>query len=279
MVDSSFAPEKVQAIYRATAHLQFCDFSAIDIKDRLALATVAAGLRPLGVLEGDGVQLERIRDVLVNEGLHTVVSKSVWLRKERQIAEYPLLRLLDEVQSPTKGQQVLWFYTNSFDRRQLKAHVLTKKDAGVLLGYPICCVEFQLAVDTKLDIAFLHGLIAKVGSDERSIRRALEEDVGVEMPDSMHQWTNISRTETQFPFVMHIACDSCLDSETSLSAKLNASYGQLAQGIDTAFHQLILQIQSLSATLRMVADDETNSRVLNQIDQLHRIAYPSIRRK
>src|ERR1700683_3943629 len=141
MLNSRFNLEQARAAYRATSHLQLCDFPAIDIKDRLGLATVTAGLRPLGVLEGDGVQLERMRDILVSHGLHTLVSKSVWSRKVRHLDQYPMLRLLDEVQTPTKGMQVLWFCVNPDDRKQVKAQQLTKKDAGILLGYPDCCVE------------------------------------------------------------------------------------------------------------------------------------------
>jgi hypothetical protein len=276
---NSFTTEKAQAIYKATKHLQFGDFAAIDVKDRLALATVAAGLRPIGVLEGEGVQLERIRDVLVDQGFHTLVSKSVWSRKERQLDGYPLLRLLDEMWTPTKGQRVLWFCANSDDRRQLKAHLLTKKDAGILLGYPSCCVEFELEIDTKFDVAFLNALIAKVGSDEQSLRRALKEDVGVEIPDDIPKLKNISRTDAQFPFVMHIACDACLGSETSPSTRINVSYEALAQHIDPAFHALMLQVRTLCANLRLASDDKTNDEIRGQIEQLHRTAYPSIRRK
>ena len=271
--------EKARTLHQATRHLQFCEIDTIDIKDRLALATVAAGLRPLGVLEGDGVQRERIRDILVSHGLHTLVSRSVWTRKERRLDQYPLLRLLDEVKTPTKGQRVLWFCASSDDRRQLKTCVLTKKDAGVLLGYPHCCVEFEVDIDARFDVAFLNAVIAKVGSDERSILGALKEDVAVDIPDDIPKLQNISRTDAQFPFVLHVACDSCLDSETSPSAKLNASYETLARAVDPSFLELILQVRTLSGTLRLAIDDKENERVRSQIDQLHRTAYPLIRRK
>ena len=88
----------------------------------------------MGVLEGEGAQLEHIRDILVDHGLHTLVCRSVWSRKERNLADYPLLRLLDEVQTPTQQQRVLWFCANPDDRALLKGQGPTKKDAGILLG-------------------------------------------------------------------------------------------------------------------------------------------------
>ena len=83
----------------------------------------------------------------------------------------------------------------------------------------------------------------------------------------------------EFPFVMHIAGDSCLDSETSPSAKLNASYEALARDVDPVLHGLLLQVRTPCATLRLASDDNMNDKVSNQIDQLDRIAYPLIRRK
>jgi len=78
---------------------------------------------------------------------------------------------------------------------------------------------------------------------------------------------------------MDIAWDSWVDSETSPSAKLNASYEALARDVDRVLHGLLLQVRALCATLRLASDDNMNDRVSNQIDQLHRIAYPLIRRK
>jgi hypothetical protein len=273
--------ERAQAVYHATKHLQFCDIAAIDIKDRLGLGTVAAGLRPLGVLEGDGVELERIRDVLVDHGFHTLVSRSVWSCREGRLDDScPSLRLLREVQAvPTKRERVLWFCNNLADRKSLKGRALTKKDAGMLLGYPACCVNFQVESDAKCDVAFLNAVIAKVGHDEQSILRALKEDVGVDMPDDVFDFDNVARTDTQFPFVMHVACSPCLDGLTPLSADLNASHEGLAQTLDPALHELILEVRKLCANLRMTDDGKVNSRVKNQIDQLHRTAYPLIRRK
>lgn len=279
MLNRSLTLEKAQAIYRATTHLQFCEFPTIDIKDRLALATVAGGIRPLGVLEGESVELERIRDILVDHGLHTLVSRSVWSCRERNLADYPLLRLLDEVQTPTEQQRVLWFCANSDDRTQLKGQVLTKKDAGILLGYPRCCVEFQIETDVKCDVAFLNALISKVGSDEQAILHALEEDLAVEIDDDIAGLENISRTESQFPFVMHIACDSCLGSDTSPSAMINGSFQALARMIDRAFHDLMLRVRTLCVDLRPADNEKVNEVILGQIDQLHRAAYPLIRRK
>jgi hypothetical protein len=45
------------------------------------------------------LQLERKREIVVNHGFHTLVSGSVWSIKEQRVDKYPLLRLLDKVQT------------------------------------------------------------------------------------------------------------------------------------------------------------------------------------
>jgi|HubBroStandDraft_6_1064221.scaffolds.fasta_scaffold39123_2 hypothetical protein len=65
------------------------------------------------------LQLERARDVVVNHGFNTVVSGSVWSIKEQRMDKYPLVRLLDKVQSST----------------HLNTRPLTERDpAGSFLG-------------------------------------------------------------------------------------------------------------------------------------------------
>jgi hypothetical protein len=170
------------------------------------------------------------------------VSQSVWHRTRRRVDLNPLLRLLDEVQTPNAGQRVLWFCANKDDRKGLKGSVLTKREAGTLLGYPSCCVEFQVENDAKSDIAFMNALTNRVGGDEQAILRASKEDLKVEIPDDVHKVENVPRTDAQFPFVMHVACDSCLGSDDSPSAGLNASYQALARYLDPALEQLILRV-------------------------------------
>jgi hypothetical protein len=179
--------EKARLLYHSTRHLQFCDIPSIDLKDRLALATVAAGFRPVGVLEADGLELERVREQVINHGLFTLISKAVWSGIEWP-SNHPLLRylrLLDKTREPSNSNRVLWVCSNAEDRRKLKSGLLMKHDAGLILSYPACCVQFQIEEDVKANAEFLTALIAKVGNDEPSIAQALKDDVGVEMADDV----------------------------------------------------------------------------------------------
>jgi hypothetical protein len=123
------------------------------------------------------------------------------------------------------------------DRKRLKGALLTKQEASLLLDYPECCVQVEVGVNLKDQTEFLTALIAKVGNDEQSIARALREDVGVGVSDEVFTLGNVARTDALFPFVIHVACDSCLASQTSPTAQLNSAYEKLARDLDPQLTQ------------------------------------------
>jgi len=268
--------EKARLLYQATKRLLFSDIPVIDLKDRLALATVAAGLRPIGVLEGDGLELERVREEVINHGLLTLTSKVVWAQIEWP-SNHPLLRyfqVVGETRTPTNSRRVLWVCANPEDRRKLKSGPLMKHEAGQLLSYPACCVQFQVEADVKANTEFMAALIAKVGDDERSIAEAWKDDVGVELSDDVFAMDNVPRTDERFPFVIHVACDSCLSSDMCQSAQINASYEKLALELDPQLHKSIRQIRELCVGFRE-ASDADRDRIFNEMQQIQRAAMSS----
>ncbi len=257
--------DKARALYQATKHVQFCEFPSVDLKDRLALATVAAGLRPFGVLEGAGLQLDRVREEIINHGLNTLVSKSVWYGTYCP-PDHPLLpffRLLDEFHEDT--QRVLWVCANAEGRKRLKSTRLTKQEAGLLLAYPECCVEFEVDIGVRANTEFLAALISKVGNGTESVYRALRDNVGVGVSGEVFTLKNIPRTDAQFPFVIHIACDSCLSCPTSPSGQLNEALKQLALDLDPQLHTAISEMQAASANLRSASDTEKD-KIFEEMD-------------
>jgi hypothetical protein len=138
---------KAKAIYTATRHLKLSNVPPLDLLDRLSLLTVAAGLRRVGVLEGEGLQLTLVRDAVGNRGMLTSVSASVWSERKRvgNGDDDELLELCRSLRSPSQAPaptpQVLWLYGSPHDRKEVKGRVLTKYEAGTLLGYPECCVH------------------------------------------------------------------------------------------------------------------------------------------
>ena len=89
--------ERARSVFDATRRFRYSRFPVIDFRDRLAVASVAAGVRPIGVLDCDGLQISEIRDVLINHGLRTLRTASVWTMMERsdQHPNIKYLRFLD----------------------------------------------------------------------------------------------------------------------------------------------------------------------------------------
>ncbi len=258
--------DKARSIYQATKGLQLDAIPSMDLKDRLSLATVAAGQRPVGVLEGQGLQLERVRDVLVSHGLQTLITNGVWdkptVPEQHRYRNHFLTQAKYSQQSESR---VLWVCGNREQRNQLKITSRTKGQAGALLGYPPCCVEDNLRGDAECNEAFVKALVDKFGDDEKAIEKAMRDDAGVEI--SAPDMSNVPDTEKQFPFVIHIACRPCLDSNNSPSAILNAQYEKLAQELDVDFHRAILEMADLFRR------DLHGNELFREMDAIHNRLY------
>jgi hypothetical protein len=238
----------------------FANIPAIDLKDRVSVLTVAAGIRSVGVLETWGQWLPQLREAMITHGLFTSVGTNVWSAIERPL-DHPyrnILLALDAKRVEGKPKHVLWIYTSREQRDEYRQVKFTQQQAGTMLGYPACCIDFESSVMAHLPQAQLRALIAEVGADEENLMAALQrkKEIGVEKPPLPD---NALRTEQQLPFVLHVACNDCLNNSESPSAKLNARYGDLVQGIDGGLHSLLLQIQELYCS---VGKDMVNNQIL-----------------
>jgi hypothetical protein len=109
--------EKARSIFNATKRYKYADIPLLDITDRSSVISVAAGIRPVGVLEADGGQLAHIKDVLVNHGLFTWSGKTA------------------------DGKTALWFAGRQETRQILRGKAQTEAEVGRTLSYPECCVK------------------------------------------------------------------------------------------------------------------------------------------
>jgi hypothetical protein len=244
MASPQLGVDKARLLYQATKHIQLADVPFIDFKDRLCLAAVATGLRPVTVLEADGLQLERVKDVLINHGLHTLVTNGVWNKNEVP-EQHPCrkqLLFLHEFNNRSKAR-VLWITGTKEQRNDLKSTSRSELEAGLLLGYPICCVEDSLSRSAKHSEQFVAALIKEVGDDQKAFEKAIRDDTRVDVEQL--DMSNVPDTEIKFPFAIHVACRACLDSDNSPSATLNKEYEELAKQLDVKFHESILEVSAI----------------------------------
>jgi hypothetical protein len=111
--------------------------------------------------------------------------------------------------------------------------------SGILLGYPQCCVDHNIALGRQGDQAFFQAILKAVGNDPERVLKALREDLKVEIENCAWESDNAVRTDTTFPFLLHIACDACLDSNESPSAFWNLQLQKLAEEIGHGFADTI----------------------------------------
>ena len=252
--------DRAKRVYRATRPLVFAGLPTIDLKDRLSVLTVAAGLRRVGVLETWGQRLPQIRDRMIQAGLATSVASCVWSKIERpgETPHREVLEALDQRRVAGKPKHVLWLYPGTDELRQLQQASFSQQQAGALLGYPACCIAFESSVMEMLPKAQLQELIAEVGDDDaKLLRRARAGTLPETSKPSLP--ANALRTEQRLPFVLHVACDSCLEDLDSPSAAINQRNAELLQQADADFHALFLQVQE---TYCQITQDQTKNREL-----------------
>lgn len=244
MASQQLGIDKARLLYQATKNIRLADIPFIDFKDRLCIAAVAADFRPISVLEGEGLQLERVKDVLINHGLHTLVTNGVW--NKRDVPEqHPYSRqllFLHEFNNRSKAR-VVWITGTKDQRNDLKATSRNELEVGLLLGYPVCCVEDNCSRSAKHAEQFVTALVKKVGDDQKAFEKAIRDDTRVDVEEL--DMSNVPDTEIKFPFALHVACRACLDSDSSPSARLNKEYEEFAKQLDVKFHESVLEVSAI----------------------------------
>ncbi len=177
--------------------------------------------------------------------------------------------MLDELRAEPKPGRVLWLCASREQRNEIKKLAFTKLRAGLLLGYPECFVRFDIESTSQMEERFLNAVIATVGNDYREIERALRDNIGVDIPNLPD---NVPRTEARVPFAIHIACDVCLASSDSPSAKLNEQNEGFALDVDVKFHAAIRRVAQLSAQL-VTAEDSQSNEAFAEIESLHKSLF------
>ena len=157
--------------------------------------------------------LRRVRDVLVNNGLRTKITPHIRLLG---------FSVVNDIPKPTGN--ILWTFDSSDRLEEIHRALEDNYHAvvGTLLGYPGCCIAANRESKLLGAQTFIKAIIAKVGPDPIAVKRALDNNEQVEVPDDADPQANhVPLTDEKFPFVFHIACDACLNSDDSPSAALN----------------------------------------------------------
>jgi hypothetical protein len=270
MLSSEVVPDiaRARSLFQATRSLMFAEIPAIDLKDRISAFTVAAGTRPVGVLETWGQWLPQLRDAMIANSLFTSTARSVWNTIERPL-DHPyrsILLALDEERVAGKPKHVLWLYGSKQLRDDHRHATMSQQQAGQTLGYPQCCIEFESSIMARLPEAQLQVLIAEAGADETNLLAAFKRRRQIAVGKLPPLPDNALRTEQQYPFALHVACNDCLNKSGSPTALLDARNNELVKDMDAGLHDLALRIQEL---YRGISKGKVNQVVFSQMRALH----------
>jgi len=125
----------------------------------------------------------------------------------------------------------VWVCRNEDDANTISKAV-DQVIAGRLLGYPECCIDALQQDNADLEDALVRGWTREFGDDPERIAQAWHEDRKVRIefePKAAHR---VPRTFALFPFVQHIACESCLRPGNTPTAVLNSVYRDLVADAD-----------------------------------------------
>jgi hypothetical protein len=244
--------------------IRLSDEPTIDIADRLALLTVVSGVRPVGAFgfaeKENGERLEMLREALVGQRLNCVTTRQIPHRDRRVLKDAigDLAEVWERIDAESGARhtgRLLWVFQKPEMEEQINKALERKLEVGLLLGYPACCVEAHEATQTTFERAFATAIVAAVGTDPSAVERALREDRTVQIEGDPTDSENMHRTDALYPFVFHVACNSCLSSGDSPSAKLNREYDALAQQYDRVFHGLFLEMAKTGVKIHQLISE------------------------
>jgi hypothetical protein len=261
--------EKASVILAATRAARFSDEPAIDLKDRLGLLTVLVGLRDVAAFgfaeQGNEGRLRELRDILNNHGVVTYLSRQIRSSSEHLPSNISaeLSQVFDQVDaddSENDSGRLLWVFQSARLRGDVKRAVRGEILSGTLLAYPECCVEADRRGKLIVDAAFRKAYVELAKDDPLVLKRALKEDRPVHLALDEPVGGDVPGTDRRFPFVHHIACAACLDSEDSPSALLNAKYEQMAKEVEPNLHVALVEMAKASVEIADIADRVNKSR-------------------
>jgi hypothetical protein len=233
--------DRARAIYRETRQIWLAG-GLLDAQERLAVATVAAGLRRFAFLNHLGTRSRKAASELLSSlGLRTrVFSARVDVNAKGSGVSAASAKAYNDYRLRNDRFLGLGVWPNGDGGPAFQAVTIT--NLGSVLEYPGCCVEMDVQTKRRDHQLALRGLVNEVGDDPAVLTRALRSRCAIEPISGTHvrKWhRRLELTAARFPFALHAACDECLKNPSSPTAVLSASYEHLAREVSEELHFLV----------------------------------------
>ena len=212
-----------------------------DLKNKLALITVYTGDKDSFLYEtGHIKKIRKLGKICRSYNLQTTITHfpSRSLVGRPKVPKYFIEDFREFSLRGRAGYRAFWVYKNNSIIDRINRSLQSERDVGILLGYPVCCVEEYVENKVK-GIEIIFAALKKKAKTREEIKRLLYANVElqIELPD----WNLVDKTIMQFPFVFHVACRDCLSGKSDASMKQNKQYEEIAFNVSKHFHDEVLK--------------------------------------
>jgi hypothetical protein len=225
--------KKSREIWQEVRGILLDDVPNLDASEHVGLLTVIAGVRPVGLFLGVAdSEVEKLVHLLRQVQLIAFVG-----RVPEPVCTWasPHPAEITSIFSSGLESSAFWVCRNEDDANTINKGI-DQIAAGKLLGYPRCCIDAHQQDNADLEDAFVGAWTRQFGVDPERIAQAWRENRKVHVDFEPKAAERVPSTFALFPFVQHIACESCLVPRDTSTATLNSTYRDLVAESDPALY-------------------------------------------
>jgi hypothetical protein len=230
--------ERARTVYGDIRAYWVAKGSALEAHERLSAVTVAAGLRDFAFLTHIDAEVQpSITDLIRRNGLLAEPCSSAFdIDIEPEGIAAATVEVYKRAQRESRPLSGLGLWSP-----HLSACVGMTALGGAL-SYPPCCEMMDLRTKQRDHELFLASIVEEEGDEPARVKQALLErrEYSKASYDHCHEWNDrFAQTLSRFPFVLHTACDDCLQVDQSPTANLNREYEDLAASVSPELHLMV----------------------------------------
>jgi hypothetical protein len=229
--------DNARRLYSAMRHINVAGGRALEAHERVAVLTVAAGLRPFCLLTHiEETDYYLATAVLPNFGLYCGPCEVQFSHDLEVALPQDVIDAFNayEKRSPLKG---LGIATSRID--------FSSRNLGPALCYPKCCSDMDERTKANDRAMALRQFVDARGGDFVAVKMALA--AGEAVPNCVTEmreaWDRrFVRTRELFPFAVHTACDECMDSGVkSPTGLISQAYEAMVRKAAPELHKAVLR--------------------------------------
>jgi hypothetical protein len=238
--------KKSKEIWQEISGILLNNAPNLDASEHVGLLAVIAGVRTVALfLDVADSEIEKLVRLLRKVNLIAFVGKGpepVCTWKSVHPAEITRI-FSSRLESPA-----FWVCRNKHDAQVINKGI-DQVVAGQLLGYPSCCIDAHQQDNADFEDALVRAWTRDFGDDPEEIAKAWRENRKVRVEFEPKVAERVPDTLALFPFVQHIACESCLGPGDTPTARLNMICRDLVAEIDLALYEYLVSVARRSREL------------------------------